>query len=87
MRLDAAQLAFLGGLGKSPTGQQLKMLIQLEIADCNEQLRKAVDMHAILREQGKALWLDEFARRLEHDPQPSQLVKRFPRPFPTAADN
>jgi len=64
MHLDATQLGFLGRLGKSPDGQQLMMLIKAEIEGCNERLRK-LSGDELLREQGKARYLDEFAKRFK----------------------
>ena len=59
MRYDDTQVNVLKRLGKSPDGQQLIALIQAEIAECNGTLRKSTG-EGLLREQGKALWLDEY---------------------------
>ena len=76
MRLNAAQLEFLGRLGKSPEGRQLQELISAEIADCNANLRKLSD-ESLYREQGKALYLDELAQRLI-GPQAALVIPRRP---------
>ncbi len=83
MRYDAAQLDILTRLGKSPDGQQLIALIQTEIAECNSTLRKSTG-EGLLREQGKALWLDEFLQRLTQ-PESVQRVPRRPTPLDPAA--
>ena len=83
MRYDATQVDVLKRLGKSPDGQQLIALIQAEIAECNGALRKATG-EGLLREQGKALWLDEFLQRLTR-PESAQIVSRRPMPTDTAA--
>ena len=77
MHLNALQLGFLARLGKSPDGQQLLVLIQAEIAESNASLRK-LSGDALLREQGKATFLDDFVSRLSQ-PQPAPVPpKRFP---------
>ena len=77
MHLDAAQLEFLHRLGKSPDGKQLLMLINAEIADCNVALRK-VSGDALLREQGKAQYLDELVQRLTQPATAPARPKRIP---------
>ena len=77
MRLNALQLDFLARLGKSPDGQQLRTLILAEIAECNVSLRK-LSGEALLREQGKAIYLDDFASRLSHAQSALTMPKRFP---------
>jgi hypothetical protein len=74
MQLGAAQLDFLVRLGKSPDGQQLLELITAEIAECNGKLRM-LSGDGLLREQGKAVYLDEFVARLTHS-QSAQIVAR-----------
>lgn len=74
MRVDEAQLSFLVRLGKSPDGQQLLSLIQAEIAECNGRLR-ALTGEDLLREQGKARYLDEFHQRLTRSDS-AQIVPR-----------
>jgi len=76
MRLDASQLSFLSRLGKSPDGQQLLALIQAEIVESNSRLRQ-LSGDFLLREQGKAVYLDEFASRLRSQSVPT-LSKRVP---------
>jgi len=76
MRLDASQLPFLSRLGKSPDGQQLLALIQAEIVESNSRLRQ-LSGDFLLREQGKAVYLDEFASRLRSQSVPT-LSKRVP---------
>jgi hypothetical protein len=82
VHLDAAQLSFLTRLGKSPEGQQLQMLISVEIKATNEQLRK-LSGEALLREQGKAIFLDEFMLRMTRESAP--LEPRRPRPIDSSA--
>ncbi len=77
MRLNALQLGFLARLGKSPDGQQLLALIQAEIAESNVSLRK-LSGEALLREQGKALYLDDFVSRLTQPQSAPIAPKRFP---------
>jgi hypothetical protein len=76
MHYDAAQLDFLKRLGMSPDGQQLLGLIQAEIAACNLTLRTSTG-EQLLREQGKALFLDEFLQRMTR-PTSAQIVSRRP---------
>ena len=76
MHLEAAQLEFLTRLGKSPDGQQLLKLIQAEIDDSNALLRTR-NGDSLLREQGKAVYLDEIASRLRSQSVPA-LSKRVP---------
>jgi hypothetical protein len=83
MHLDATQASFLSRLGKSPEGQQLLVLISAEIESCNEQLRKQTG-EGLLREQGKALYLDELKHRLMFDAS-ARLEKRRPTPFDSTA--
>ncbi len=75
MHLDASQLSFLYRLGKSPEGQQLQVLISAEIDWCNVQLRKQSG-EDLLREQGKALYLDMLMKWLTTDPSARQVSKR-----------
>lgn len=77
MRLNALQLDFLARLGKSPDGQQLRALISAEIADSNTLLRK-LSGDALLREQGKAIYLDDFVSRLSQPQSALVAPKRFP---------
>jgi hypothetical protein len=79
MHYDAAQLDFLKRLGMSPDGQQLLGLIQAEIAACNLTLRTSTG-EQLLREQGKALFLDEFLQRMTR-PTSAQIVSRRPTPI------
>lgn len=79
MHLDATQASFLFRLGKSGEGQQLLTLISAEIESTNAQLRK-LSGEDLLREQGKAIYLDEFVRRMTRDPS-ARPVQRLPRPF------
>ncbi len=83
MHLDASQLSFLYRLGKSPEGQQLLMLISAEIESTNEQLRK-LSGEGLLREQGKAIFLDELKRRITVDPSARNEIRR-PKPFDSTA--
>jgi hypothetical protein len=83
MQLQDQELQFLARLGKSPEGLHLLMLIQAEIAEVNGDLRKATG-ETLYRAQGKALWLDEFRKRLEHDAT-AQRIARLPRPTASAA--
>jgi len=83
--LDASQLAFLYRLGKSPEGQQLQMLISAEIAQTNEQLRK-LSGDGLLREQGRAVFLDDLMRKLTVDPS-ARTETRRPKPFDSTAPN
>jgi hypothetical protein len=83
MQLQDQELQFLARLGKSPEGLHLLMLIQAEIAEVNGNLRK-FSGETLTREQGKALWLDEFARRLQTDAT-AQRIARLPRPTASAA--
>lgn len=76
MHYEAAQLEAFARLGKSPDGQQLLGLIQAEIADCNSKLRTLTG-DDLLREQGKARFLDEFEGRLSR-PATAQVVPRRP---------
>lgn len=77
MRLNALQLGFLSRLGKSPDGQQLLALIQAEIEESNGLLRK-LSGDALLREQGKAVYLDELVSRLLQHQSALVAPKRFP---------
>jgi len=77
MHLNALQLSFLARLGKSPDGQQLLMLIQAEIAESNASLRK-LSGDALLREQGRAIYLDNLAAKLTSPPPTPVAPKRFP---------
>jgi hypothetical protein len=76
MRLGATQLDFFTRLGKLGEGQQLLELIQAEIAECNGNLRKMTG-ESLLREQGKAIFLDELVQRLTR-PATAQTVPRRP---------
>jgi hypothetical protein len=78
MRLNALQLDFLARLGKSPDGQQLRTLILAEIAECNVLLRK-LSGEALLREQGKAIYLDDLVSRLSQPASAPVSPKPFPR--------
>jgi hypothetical protein len=64
MHLDASQLAFVAGLGKSPTGQQLRGLIKACTEDSNAKLR-VLSGDALAREQGRAQMLDQLTDWLE----------------------
>lgn len=77
MHLNATQLDFLGRLGKSPDGQQLLALIQAEITECNIQLRR-LSGDALLREQGKAMYLDRLATWLKPFVSVTAPPKRIP---------
>ncbi len=55
------------------------MLISAEIESTNRQLRK-LSGELLLREQGKAVYLDELMERLNVDPS-ARLASRLPRPF------
>lgn len=83
MHLPDPELQFLARLGKSADGFRLVGLIQAEIADVNSELRKAAG-ETLYRAQGKALWLDEFKKRLETDAT-AQHVARLPKPTARAA--
>jgi hypothetical protein len=83
MHYGATQLEFLKRLGMSPDGQQLIGLIQAEIAECNQTLRKSTG-ESLLREQGKAIFLDEFLRKMTQT-QSVQLVPRRPTLIDTSA--
>jgi len=78
MHYGAAQLEFLKRLGMSPDGQQLIGLIQAEIAACNLTLRTSTG-EQLLREQGKALFLDEFLQKMT-EAKSAQTVPRRPTP-------
>ncbi len=80
MHLNALQLDFLARLGKSPDGQRLLLLIQAEIAESNASLRK-LSGDALLREQGRAAYLDSLAAKLS----PSQSVPVPPKRIPAFA--
>ncbi len=54
------------------------MLISTEIESTNEQLRK-LSGESLLREQGKAIYLDELMKRLTVDPS-VRLDPRRPKP-------
>ena len=79
MQLDAAQLEFLVRLGKTPDGQQLKLLLEAQVAAVNGRLRKQTG-DELIREQGRALMLDElisaFQPRLA--PKSMRQVLGFP---------
>ena len=77
MHLDAAQLEFLQRLGKSPDGQQLLMLIKAEIGACNVALRK-FSGDDLLRQQGRASFLDELEQRMTQEPTAPARPKRIP---------
>jgi len=83
MQLQDRELQFLARLGKSAEGLHLLGLIQAEIAEVNGNLRKLTG-ESLYREQGKAQWLDEFARRLETDAT-AQRIARRPTPIASAA--
>ena len=83
MQLGAPQIAFLQTLGKSPDGLQLLGLIQAEIAESNSALRKLAGEN-LYREQGKAQWLDEFAKRLTRSAS-AQVIQAHPMRFQTPA--
>ena len=85
MHLDASQVMFMGGLGKSPTGQQLKGLIKACTEDSNAKLR-ALSGDALVREQGRAQMLDQLADWLEPRITPARdLSVRRPVNFETLA--
>lgn len=77
MHVSTQQREFLAGLGKSPGGQQLLVLIQAEIEESNTLLRK-LSGDALLREQGKALFLDNLVRWLSQSPSAPVSPKRTP---------
>jgi hypothetical protein len=80
MHYGATQLEFLKRLGMSPDGQQLIGLIQAEIAECNQTLRKSTG-EQLLREQGKALFLDELLRKMTQAKSAQTVTRR-----PTSTD-
>lgn len=59
MQLDASQVDFMVGLGKSPVGQQLKLVLEAEVARTNGELRKQSGEN-LIRLQGRAVMLDEL---------------------------
>ncbi len=61
--LSASQLRQLETIGKSPSGPQLRALLDTEIEATNTNLRKFTGDH-LLREQGKAVFLDELVSKL-----------------------
>lgn len=73
--LDASAVQFLERLGKSPEGRQLQALLELEVIETNEKLRK-LSGDDLMRAQGKAIYLDEILAKL--NPPPSQLLRRDP---------
>lgn len=75
MHFDASQTAFMGGLGKSPAGQQLKALIKACIEDSNVNLRK-MSGEQLLREQGRAIMLDDLAGLLDPRAAPPRDLSR-----------
>lgn len=81
MQYGDPQLAFLVRLGKSPDGQQLLELITAEIAECNANLR-ILTGEGLLREQGKARYLDEFVNRLTRSASAQIVARRPPRLSP-----
>ena len=76
MHYGDPQLEFLKRLGMSPDGQQLLGLIQAEIAECNQTLRKLTGEN-LLREQGKVIFLDELLQKLTQTPS-ARIVSRRP---------
>lgn len=64
MHLDASHTVFMAGLGKSPTGQQLKALLKSLTEDSNTKLR-TLSGEFLLREQGRAQMLDDLVGWLE----------------------
>lgn len=81
MRLTAQQLEFLARLGKSPEGQLLQAMVKAESDDVNVQLRTLAGEH-LYRAQGKATFLDDFAKHLAAPIFQPQL--RSAKPLPTA---
>ena len=75
MHYGDPQLELLKRLGMSPDGQQLIGLIQAEIAACNLTLRKFTG-EQLLREQGKALFLDEFLQKMTEAKSAQEVPKR-----------
>jgi len=63
IRLNTEQLRVLEAIGKAPGNAQFKQILDEAIADANANLRKMTG-EALLREQGKALFLDELAGKL-----------------------
>ncbi len=61
--LSTSQLRQLETIGKSPNGPQLRELFGAEIDATNANLRKMTG-DALLREQGKAIFLDELVSKL-----------------------
>ena len=70
--LSTSQLRQLETIGKSPSGPQLKALLDTEIEATNATLRKFTG-ETLLREQGKAIFLDEFVSKLF---PPSRVIPR-----------
>lgn len=64
MQLNTQQLEYLARLGRAPEGQMLKQLCQAWVDEANGNLRTKSGEH-LLREQGRAVMLDEFMRYLE----------------------
>ncbi len=81
MRLTAQQLEFLARLGKSPEGALLQAMMKAEIDDVNVQLRSATG-ETLYRAQGRAAFLDDFAKHLAAPIFQPQL--RSAKPLPTA---
>jgi len=63
IRLNTEQLRVLEAIGKAPGNVQFRQILDAVIADANANLRKLTG-EALLREQGKALFLDELAGKL-----------------------
>lgn len=72
MQLTAQQLEFLERLGRTPEGQQLRQLCKAWTEEANANLREKADEH-LLREQGRAVMLDELTRYLEGRPTPKPV--------------
>lgn len=64
MQLTPQQLEYLARLGRAPEGLMLKQLCKAWIDEANGNLRSKSGEH-LLREQGRAVMLDELTRYLE----------------------
>lgn len=80
MHLDATQLEFLAGLGKSPTGLQLKVLLSKAVEESNTNLRKMTG-EDLSREQGRARCLDEILGWLDKPAAASRPIGKAPQAY------
>lgn len=82
MQLNTMQLDWLARLGKSPDGQLLRGLLTAEVSESNSALRKLTG-DLLVREQGKALFIDRLLDVLDPKPKPPP---RQLKPFSGASD-